>query len=142
MFRETKCTPFCEKAKEGLERGSERSYLYLKVKENSPFDAYLRSVQGEILGILTEEGVQKHVRWPYDTTSLVLRIKIPMSHGRMGVKCFDADSHDALPPASIDECRNIAVKMALSDLWIGEEEITKTGVMPTWTAQAILLRPL
>ncbi|GAQ89136.1 hypothetical protein KFL_004900030 [Klebsormidium nitens] len=30
MFRETKCTPFCEKAKEGLERGSERSYLYLK----------------------------------------------------------------------------------------------------------------
>lgn len=140
MLREMKCTPFCECAGEGLVRGDERSYLYLKVKEDSPFDKYLRSIQSEIQKALLDMETQAFVRWPYDESTHTLRIKIPMSHGRIDVKCFDADSNDMMPPASMSESNSIAVKMHLSDLWIGEEDIQKTGIMPTWTAEAILLR--
>jgi hypothetical protein len=131
MLHETKCTPFCGIAGEGFVRGEERSYLMLRVQEDVAFDRYLRAIQAEIQQMLNDLEIQSFMKWPYDVISHTLRIKVSMSHGRIDVECFDVDSRDALPSASLSDAKGIAVRMQLSDLWIGKKEIAKTGIVPT-----------
>jgi hypothetical protein len=104
MRSETKCPPFCKKYGKGLVRGKARSYLTLVIPEDCEFDKYLRMIQSEMMHMLVEVGIlTKHsqpiVKMPYDIDTHILQIKLPMSHGRLNIECFDKETIELVSQA-------------------------------------------